>query len=167
MPKEELKSRMKSQLQSSPRLFSAMMSRLIEQKALEENGPLVCMPGHRVQFNTQEQQQVDRLLEQFRQEPFSPPSVKDSQTIVGEELFTAMIELGYLVAVSPDVVFRKEDYDRMVDDIRQLIGAQGTITAAEVRDHFNTSRKYVLALLEHLDAIGITVRTGDSRKLRK
>jgi hypothetical protein len=36
-----------------------------------------------------------------------------------------------------------------------------------VRDHFNTSRRYVLALLEHLDATGVTVREGDARRLRK
>jgi selenocysteine-specific elongation factor len=40
------------------------------------------------------------------------------------------------------------------------------VTAAEVRDHFNTSRRYVLALLEHLDATGVTVRDGDVRRLK-
>ena len=167
MPKEELKSRLKPLLQSSPRLFNAMMDRLIEQNAVEDHGPLVCVPGHRVKFTSQQQQQVDRLLEQFRREPFSPPSSKDSQASVGEDVLAAMIDLGYLVAVSPDVFFRKEDYDQMVADIRRLIGERGAITAAEVRDHFNTSRKYVLALLEHLDAIGVTVRKGDSRILRR
>ena len=167
MPKEELKSRLKSQLKPSPRLFNAMMNRLIQAGRLAENGPLVLVPGHQVRFNSQQQQQIDRLLEQFRRNPYTPPSVKESQAEVGEDVFTAMIDLDYLVAASPDVVFRKEDYERMVADIRKLISQRGTITAAEVRDHFNTSRKYVLALLEHLDAAGITVRTGDSRKLRK
>ncbi len=167
MPREELKSRLKAQLKSSPRLFNAMMSRLVTYRALEENGPLVLVPGHRVQFNAQQQQRVDHLLELFRQEPYAPPSVKDSQAEIGEDLFSAMIDLGFLVSVSPEVVFRTEDYDRMVADIRRLIGQRGTITAGEVRDHFNTSRKYVLALLEHLDAAGVTIRTGDNRRLRK
>jgi len=46
------------------------------------------------------------------------------------------------------------------------LNKKGTITAAEVRDHFNTSRRYVLALLEYLDAQGITVRVGDTRRLK-
>jgi selenocysteine-specific elongation factor len=41
-----------------------------------------------------------------------------------------------------------------------------TLTVAQVRDHFTTSRKYALALMEHLDAIGVTVREGDARKLK-
>jgi len=35
----------------------------------------------------------------------------------------------------------------------------------EVRDMFGTSRKYVLALLEHLDRTKVTKRVGDERVL--
>jgi selenocysteine-specific elongation factor len=42
-----------------------------------------------------------------------------------------------------------------------------TLTAAQFRDQLNTSRRYVLAFLEHLDAQGVTMREGDARKLRK
>ena len=40
------------------------------------------------------------------------------------------------------------------------------LTVAQVRDHFTTSRKYALALMENLDAIGVTVRKGDARRLK-
>jgi len=40
------------------------------------------------------------------------------------------------------------------------------LTVAQVRDHFTTSRKYALALMEHLDVIGVTVRKADSRRLK-
>jgi selenocysteine-specific elongation factor len=86
---------------------------------------------------------------------------------VGEEILNALIELNELVAVSPEVIFRKQDYDLVVVKIRHTIEENGKVSLAEVRDLFNTSRKYAQALLEHLDAIGITVRDGDFRKLRK
>lgn len=44
--------------------------------------------------------------------------------------------------------------------------ANGSITVAQVRDEINTSRKYALALMEHLDAQRITRRVGDVRVLR-
>ena len=81
-------------------------------------------------------------------------------------LFAALLDLGYLVSVAPDVAFRHSDYEHMVAEVRSLIQARGQVTAAEVRDHFNTSRRYVLALLEHLDAAGVTRRDGDVRRLR-
>jgi selenocysteine-specific elongation factor len=54
----------------------------------------------------------------------------------------------------------------MVAEITKLLETQGPLSAAQVRDHFNTSRRYVLALLEYMDSIGITVREGDVRKLK-
>jgi selenocysteine-specific elongation factor len=77
-----------------------------------------------------------------------------------------MIELGLLVPVPPDLVFRKQDYSRMVSEVVEMLKMRGKVTAAEVRDHFNTSRRYVLAFLEYLDAQGITVREGDTRRLK-
>jgi selenocysteine-specific elongation factor len=55
----------------------------------------------------------------------------------------------------------------MVGRIRAHIEQHGQISVAEARDLFNTSRKYILPLMEHLDAIGLTVRDGDFRRLKK
>ncbi len=106
-------------------------------------------------------------MRKFAQNPFSPPSVKECQTETDEEIVNALIEGNQLIAVSPDVVFRKTDYDSMVNKIIEKLKANGQITLAEVRDLFNTSRKYAQAFLEHLDATGVTMRDGDYRKLRK
>jgi selenocysteine-specific elongation factor len=166
MPREELKSRLKTLTHASPRLFNAAMRRLAAEGKLMENGPLIAQNGYRVRFTPQQQAAVDRLLRRFAEAPFAPPTVKECQAEVGEELFTALLELGQLTAVAPDVVFRTSDYERMVAEVRRLIEQQGALTAAQARDHFNTSRRYVLALLEHLDAIGVTVRAGDARRLK-
>jgi selenocysteine-specific elongation factor len=39
------------------------------------------------------------------------------------------------------------------------------VTVAQFRDRFQTSRKYALAVLEHLDERKITRRVGDARVL--
>jgi selenocysteine-specific elongation factor len=54
-----------------------------------------------------------------------------------------------------------------VDRIKKEIQQKDKITLAETRTLFNTSRKYAQALLEHMDAIGLTTRDGDYRKLKK
>jgi selenocysteine-specific elongation factor len=163
MPREELKSRLKL----PPRLFNVMLHRLAEEGLLVDSAKWVALPEHKVRFSPFQQVKVDKLLEKFAEAPFAPPSVKECQAEVGEDIFSALREFGDLVAVSEEVVFRKRDYDAMVDSIRQALQQKGQITLAEVRDLLNTSRKYVQALLEHLDAIGITVREGDFRKLKK
>jgi selenocysteine-specific elongation factor len=162
MPREELKSRLKT----SPRLFTALIERMVTEGRLTESGPLVHLPEHEIYLNPQQKQAVESLLARFNAMAYTPPTVKECQSEIGDELFAALIELGYLVQVSPEVVFGREVYTHMVNEIKGLLVSQGTITAAQVRDHFNTSRRYALALLEHLDAIGVTIREGDVRKLR-
>jgi len=167
MPREELKSRLRSTLRDSTRLFNTVVTKLVAEEELVESGPLVKRPGHSIQFTNEQKQRADRLLARFAQAPYTPPSVKECISEVGEDLFSALIDSGQLVQVSSEVVFRQADYDRMVAEIRNMVEERGKITAAEVRDHFNTSRRYVLALLEHLDAIGLTIREGDYRRLKK
>ncbi len=104
-------------------------------------------------------------MEQFASAPYNPPSVKECQVQVGEDIYSALLELGEIVAVSDEVAFRKSDYDTMVEKIRLAILQKGRISLAEARDLFSTSRRYVQALLEHLDKAGLTVRLGDFRKL--
>ncbi len=161
--REELKSRLKL----TPRLFNAALSRLAAEQALVEAGTLVMRPGHHIQFTPQQQKLVDDLLQRFAAAPYAPPSAKECQAALGEDLYSALLDLETLVFVPPDVLFRKADYEHMVSEVRRLLQAQGLLTAAQVRDHFNTSRRYVLALLEHLDARGITIRDGDARRLKK
>ena len=54
-----------------------------------------------------------------------------------------------------------------VGKVQEMLLQKEKITLAEVRDLLGTSRKYAQALLEHLDAISVTVRDGDFRRLKK
>jgi selenocysteine-specific elongation factor len=162
IPREELKSRLKL----SSRLFNTAIRRIVFERGLEESGLLIRRVGYGIQFNSQQQHSVDGLLARFAASPFSPPTAKECLTEVGEELYNAMVELGLLIPIPPDVVFRMQDYELMLSEIINLLKKKQTITAAEVRDHFNTSRRYVLALLEFMDSQGITMREGDNRRLK-
>ena len=163
MPREELKSKLKL----SPRIFNATITTLVARKLILETGKSLSRLGHVVKFNGQEQAKVEALMRKFEANPFSPPSVKECQAEVGEEVLNALLEMEELIAVSSEIIFRKGDYDLMVLRIKDAIIQNGKISLAEVRDLFNTSRKYAQAILEHLDAVGVTVRDVDFRKLKK
>jgi selenocysteine-specific elongation factor len=168
MPREELKSRLKL----DARLFNAMMAILSKEDADENirliaNEKLVRLVTHSVQFSPAQKGMVDRLLARFAADPFSPPSVKEAQADVGVDVYNALVDLGQLVQVSPEVVYRQEDYARLLAATREMVARDGQVTVASFRDQFQTSRKYALGFLEHLDAVGITVREGDVRRLRK
>jgi len=163
VPREELKSRLKL----SARVFNGLISSLVTRHLLLDIPGLLSMPGHQVTFDNGQQAKVQTLRRKFEQNPFSPPGVKESQAEVGEEVLNALVERGDFIIVSSDVIFRKGDYDVAVKKIRDLLLQNEKLTLAEVRDLFTTSRKYAQALLEHLDATGVTLRDGDYRRLRK
>lgn len=163
MPREELKSKLKL----TPRVFSTAIDKLINDNLLIDRSSSLAVPGHEIRFNGQEQARVQTLMRKFEANPFSTPSIKHCQAEVGEEVLNVLIVSGELIVVSPDVVFRGTDYDAIIKVIKESIRQSGRISLAEVRDRFNTSRKYAQAILEHLDKIGVTVRDGDFRGLRK
>jgi selenocysteine-specific elongation factor len=163
IPREELKSRLKL----TPRIFNATVNKLITDHSITDHSLWVANAGHEIRFNGAEQAKVEELMRKFAKSPYATPSVKECQSEVGEEIVNALIEMGELVAVSQDVIFRKQDYDEMIEKIKVAIHQKGQVTLGEVRDMLDTNRKYIQALLEHLDSIGVTLRAGDARKLRK
>ena len=162
MPREELKSRLKL----PPRIFNAVIKKLASEGVLAERLSFIARIGHEVRLNGQEQAKVREWMRKFEENPFSPPGVKECRAELGEELLNALIDMGEFALVSSEVIFRKKDYDSMVTAVRSAITRNGQITLAETRDLFGTSRKYAQALLEHLDAGGVTIRDGDFRRLK-
>ncbi len=157
---------MKSRLELSPRVFNALVSKLVAEKALEDHGSFLARAGHAIRLDAGQQAAAQALLHKFAREPYAPPTLKECEAEAGEELVNALIGLGELVPASEEVVFRKEDYDSMAARVRAALVEKDRITLAEVRDLFHTSRKYAQALLEHLDATGVTRRDGDFRRLK-
>ena len=80
-------------------------------------------------------------------------------------MLNLLIEQRKVVKVSEGVVFSASTYDEMVSRVTAHLKAKGKVSLAEVRDMFQTSRKYAQALLEHLDGEKITRRVGDERML--
>ena len=159
IPREELKSRLKL----TPRIFNAAIKKLMESNTLTDARGAVSRPGREIKFEASQQAKVQELMRKFEKSPYATPSVKECQAEVGEEIVSALVEMGELVAVSEDVIFRKKDYDGMVEKIKVAIQKKEQVTLGEVRDMLDTTRKYIQALLEHLDSIGVTMRAGDGR----
>ncbi len=82
------------------------------------------------------------------------------------ELLAALVDQGKVVKINESVVFAASAYGEMTDKIVAHLQEKGSITVAEARTMFDTSRKYILPLLEYLDQQRVTRRVGDERVLR-
>lgn len=162
MPRGELKSRLKLET----RLFNEALSRAEQEAAIRATESTVRLAGHTLAFSPQQQTAIDALLDAFRRNPYSTPSYKEAVAQVGEEVFLALVESGQVLRISEDVLLLPETYAAFEWWLREYLPVHETINVAGVRDQFQTSRKYALALLEYTDAHKLTRRVGDDRILR-
>ena len=121
------------------------------------------MSNHQIVFSAEQEQTINVLLSLMNDAPFTPPSFSDAEAITGADVLIALIEIGEIVQVQPEVIFTRATFDSMVTSIFALIDEHNGINAKLVRDHFDTSRKYAIGVLEYLDTIGFTKRVGDDR----
>jgi selenocysteine-specific elongation factor len=72
---------------------------------------------------------------------------------------------GRAVRVGRSMYAHVEAVEGVGERVRRIIGAEGAITLARLRDELGTSRRYAQALLEHLDATRVTRRLPDDRRV--
>jgi selenocysteine-specific elongation factor len=73
---------------------------------------------------------------------------------------------GAIIRVASELYFLSDCVDKVKGVLYKYLADKGEITAATFRDLLGSSRKYTIALLEHFDREGITVRIGDVRRLK-
>ena len=158
IPREEMRSR----LSITQGTFPLVVEQLVAEGVLSEDGAALRDPQHAPALTPAQQKLADGFIRSLEAEPFSPPT----DLPLDSEVLTLLIDAGKVVKVSDSVVFSAEAYKTMVERIIAHTKAKGNITVGDGRDMFNSSRKYILPLLEHLDQEHITRRVGDERVLQ-
>jgi selenocysteine-specific elongation factor len=161
MQREELKSRMNF----DSNIFNGLIIEMVNQGKVLVDESMVTLPTHEVVLRDQYKQQVDILIRQFSDDPYNTPSKAQVINMIGADVLSVMVDQDILVSIAPDLLFLADTYEAMVVETKKYICQKGSVTVAEVRDMFSTSRKYALGFLEHMDREGITVRIGDKREL--
>jgi selenocysteine-specific elongation factor len=154
----------REELRSRTGLKGAAFNVLLNaQTAIVARNESVYLAGHEIRFDDEQKQKIGQLMEAMQQSPYTPPSCAEAVQLVGEVILRALIDLGEIVQVQPDVIFTAPVYQELVSAVLDMIEENGSLAANELRDRFSTTRKYAIGLLEHLDSIGVTRRSGDVR----
>ena len=158
VPAQEVRSR----LDLPQPIFIRALAQLTEEGIVVEAGRSLRLPDHQVELTPKMQEQVESYLANLGRDPYSP----SSEQTLDPELLSVLIDGGKVVKVNDSVVFTAEAYKEMSDKIIGHLKSEGSITVADARTMFNSSRKFLLPLLEYLDQQQITRRVGDERVLR-
>lgn len=157
-PTQEIRSR----TGLSQAVYLKALARLVAEGVLVEDNPYLRRPDHQVELNPEQEQQAAAYRQALEQNPYTPPTERHPDA----ELLGVLVDRGEVVKVNESVVFAAAAYREMMERIVAHLEREGSITVADARTMFDTSRKYILPLLEYLDQQRVTRRVGDERVLR-
>lgn len=80
------------------------------------------------------------------------------------EVLRYLCETGKAVEVPPEFAYHAHAYAEMLAVTKALFGAGAERTVSEIRQALDLNRKYVVPLVEHFDARGLTRREGNKRR---
>lgn len=163
IPPEVLRAR----IDAAPDVYTRLLDGALERQLVIQVGKLFASSEFSVKLSDHEKRIIENIMGMFQQRRENPPTRKELEKYANQELLQFLLDTSKLVAISADILLEFNVYSNWVAAVEKMIRDKDAAGVSSVRDRLNTSRKYALALLEHLDAIGLTTREGDFRKLRQ
>ncbi|MEK6777303.1 MAG: selenocysteine-specific translation elongation factor [bacterium] len=170
MPKAELFSRFSVTIQE--KVFQVILGRLEREGKVHIEENLVRLSEHKVSLNQEEEAAIAKIRELYRRTGLKPPSSKALPETLGldvdhvADLMRHLMETGRLVHIQGDLFMDPASLQEARDKVRVFLDQKGEISVSEMRDLLDSTRKYLIPLLEYFDAAGFTARKGDKRILR-
>lgn len=152
-------------------LRAALADLLVDTRRFVDAAGYVLPAGHVGAMSPADQELLRAILREFRDAAFQPPR-GDALTCItprNAERVAELIELaaarGELVRIGQGLWLHGEHWGALVRKLHEQLLRRKALTVADIRDLLGSSRKIVVPLVEHLDAIGFTRRDGDLRRL--
>ncbi len=84
-----------------------------------------------------------------------------------KDVLMLLVDEGQIVKTKDDLYFHADAVNNLKNRLVDFLKSNGEITTPQFKEMTGASRKYVIPLIEYFDAQKVTLRIGDSRKLRK
>lgn len=169
MSRAELASR--SLINKEPFLIETILTNLFSKGKLLFVNELVALAKFAAGLNKTQEVHYHSILSLLEEYSFTPPTKKELYEKYDLQNSEIDMILNYaknkreIVILPNGLVYRQPDLDKIKTLIKDWIDSNSSITAAELRNLIQASRKYAIALLEYFDEEGFTYRENDQRFL--
>jgi len=167
LSKEEIKSKFFSGWNG--KLFSAFLGFLQQHGEIVVSENFVSLPDFVPGPPTQLVEAVNAIVEEYEKSEMAPPDWETTaaslriKNPLAEEVLQFLLRKGKLVKVAPNLYFSFLAVDRAEKALSKLLTEQAEFSPAEARERLNTSRKYLIPLLEYFDRKKLTRRVNEKR----
>jgi selenocysteine-specific elongation factor len=139
---------------------------LVADGRLVADGPALRSPGYGARLDPAQRALLDRVESALGQTGVGLLGEAALRELGADRKATALlVRLGVLVAVAPGGYLGSSTLEAAVATLRRSFPGGRPFAATEAREALGTTRRTAIPLLEHLDRTGVTVRTGDLRRL--
>ncbi len=131
----------------------------------------VALAGFTIQFSEKDAKMATEIEQLFLNGGFAPPSIEEAlapytkEKAAAKRVFDALLDNGTLTLASPQIFFHSNIIAQAKEQTKTFIEQNGSITLAQFRDLFSTSRKFALPILEYFDNQRFTRKKDDVRVL--
>ncbi len=148
-----------------PNVFDKMLEMLVEDGSIRRVDEFLCTPGYEVRKDQTFDRVSGILLDSFRDAGYdfvrySEIGFSREDKMVSDDILNILLEEEKVVKVTEDMYTLKENMERAKELIQERLKEDPMITIAQVRDMFGTSRKSAKPILEYMDSIKVTKKTG-------
>jgi selenocysteine-specific elongation factor len=152
-------------------LFEAILAELRSKGRLHTKGDRLRLDSPAPSIEGAMKDRLGRVEAIYRDAGYSPPTIKELAAVLGkppggwssaEELEFLCMQ-GVLVKITADMYFHAGSLERMRGLVAGHFQRQGELTVPAFKELVGASRKFAVPLLEYLDRIGVTRRSGDVR----
>ena len=170
IPRQELLSRMKERwFTGDDKLVQAVLKSLLSQGFVEDRGKSIAVSGFSIEYTEEQKALKDRIQAMYSGagiEMIKNDDVfalyKDSRIV--RAILEDLESEGTIYKVNPSYYISSKAWDKAVAAARSF---DSEFTLAEYRDRLGTSRKYASEFLPAMDKAGITVFSGETRRVVK
>ena len=167
VPVESVRSTLNAE--SAPALVDEAIAACVAGGALELDGPRIALPGIGAVLTAAEEQALQRLRVSILEGDLQPPLVKDLQRGLGiprdllDDLLRLLETRGHTRSITPEIHISTGALERLIARSNELLAAGVPLPPTVFKEEFGLSRKYLIPLLEFLDRLGVTRRSGEGR----
>jgi selenocysteine-specific elongation factor len=171
MPKEELKSKLPAT--ADARIFTMIFNRMIKDGVIVQEGESVRLSSHKVSLGEDQAGIKRKIVEIYRNNKLQPPYFKEVVKTLNLDMSRArdvlmlLVDEGTIVKIKEDLYFHLEPLTRLKQELVDYLLKNQEIATPQFKDMTGASRKYVIPLMEYFDKENVTIRVGDTRKLRQ
>ena len=171
MPKEELRS--KFPRLSNIKLFNLVLNQMMKSKQIVQEENTVRLDSHRVSLGQDQADVREKILKAYRTGGLQPPYFRevvktlDADPKRTKDVLMLLVEEGQILKTKDDLYFYAKAVDALKNRLVDFLKTHGEITTPQFKEMTGASRKYVIPLIEYFDSKNVTLRVGDSRKLRR